>query len=339
MSSRYFVNISSLENNVLTEVYDGLYVDAGYSGQVPVPSALNQVLKSSEVGGELTYTWQHIHDFILPGNNITIDEAQNSITINGLSNIIVIANDDARPSAADVKPNNNILYITSDFYKIWQNVNIEPGEPASWIQLNSGGGDSYTTDQFLALYDSTSNITAEKTADDKLKLTGSVVGGVSSVIAGSGISVDQATGDVTVTNSNPNVQSDWDATSGSSEILNKPTIPTVNNATITIKQDGVADQTFTLNQSSNQTITIAAAVVNNQILKEYRSVISDVEYLYIYTSQEISDITTTTDLDVYDRDTGVTITGAWSEEATNKYKFTPTSGNLLPENWSISLIE
>jgi hypothetical protein len=326
----------------LTEVYDGLYVDAGYSGQVPIPSALNQVLKSSEVGGELTYTWQHIHDFILPGDNITIDEAQNSITINALSNIVVIANDDARPSTADIKPNNNVLYITSDFYKIWQNVNITPGEPATWVQLNSGGGGSYTTDQFLALYDSTSNITAEKTTGDKLKLTGSAIGGVSSVIAGSGISVDQATGDVTVTNSDPNIKSDWNATSGSdSEILNKPTIPTVNNNTITIHQDGVTpDQTFTLNQNSDKTINLnSGSVTENRIFKEYRSVISDVEYLYIYTSQVISDITTTTDLEVYDRDTGVTITGVWSEEATKKYKFTPTSGSLLPENWSIALME
>lgn len=35
-------------------------------------------------------------------------------------------------------------------------------------------------------------------------------------------------------------------------------IPTVNNATITVKQNGQADQTFTLNQSSNQDVTIAA---------------------------------------------------------------------------------
>ena len=35
-------------------------------------------------------------------------------------------------------------------------------------------------------------------------------------------------------------------------------IPTVNNATITVKQNGQADQTFTLNQASNQDVTIAA---------------------------------------------------------------------------------
>lgn len=54
------------------------------------------------------------------------------------------------------------------------------------------------------------------------------------------------------------VNSDWNASSGVAEILNKPTIPTVNDATVTIRQTGQADQTFTLNQSSNATIDIAA---------------------------------------------------------------------------------
>ena len=46
-------------------------------------------------------------------------------------------------------------------------------------------------------------------------------------------------------------KADWNAASGAdSEILNKPTIPTVNNSTITIKQTGISDQTFTLNGSA-----------------------------------------------------------------------------------------
>ena len=55
-----------------------------------------------------------------------------------------------------------------------------------------------------------------------------------------------------------NVKPDWSAAAGTAaEILNKPTIPAAaNDATITIKQQGQADQSFTLNQSSNQDITI-----------------------------------------------------------------------------------
>lgn len=50
------------------------------------------------------------------------------------------------------------------------------------------------------------------------------------------------------------VNSDWDASSGVAQILNKPTIPTVNNATLTITQNGTSVGTFTANASSNVTI-------------------------------------------------------------------------------------
>lgn len=49
------------------------------------------------------------------------------------------------------------------------------------------------------------------------------------------------------------------ATSGSyNDLSNKPTIPTVNNATITFTQGGTTKGTITLNQSSNQTIAFDA---------------------------------------------------------------------------------
>lgn len=52
------------------------------------------------------------------------------------------------------------------------------------------------------------------------------------------------------------VNSDWNANSGVAEILNKPTIPTVNDATLTINQNGVSAGTFTANASSNTTISL-----------------------------------------------------------------------------------
>lgn len=52
------------------------------------------------------------------------------------------------------------------------------------------------------------------------------------------------------------VQSDWNATSGMGVILNKPTIPTVNNATLTIQKNGTTVGTFTANASSNVTANI-----------------------------------------------------------------------------------
>lgn len=52
------------------------------------------------------------------------------------------------------------------------------------------------------------------------------------------------------------VNSDWNAISGVSQILNKPTIPTVNDATLTIQQNGTSVSTFTANASSNVTANI-----------------------------------------------------------------------------------
>lgn len=52
------------------------------------------------------------------------------------------------------------------------------------------------------------------------------------------------------------VQSDWNATSGMGVILNKPTIPTVNDATLTIQKNGTTVNTFTANASSNVTANI-----------------------------------------------------------------------------------
>ena len=56
------------------------------------------------------------------------------------------------------------------------------------------------------------------------------------------------------------VNSDWNATSGVAEILNKPTIPTVNDGTLTIKQGGTTLGTFTANQSGNTNINIPSGI-------------------------------------------------------------------------------
>lgn len=54
------------------------------------------------------------------------------------------------------------------------------------------------------------------------------------------------------------IQSDWAQTNTSEVdyIKNKPTIPTVNNATLTITQNGTSVGTFTANASSNKTIAV-----------------------------------------------------------------------------------
>lgn len=54
------------------------------------------------------------------------------------------------------------------------------------------------------------------------------------------------------------VNSDWNASSGVAEILNKPTIPTVNDVTINFTQGGVNKGSFTLNQATGTTIALDA---------------------------------------------------------------------------------
>lgn len=52
------------------------------------------------------------------------------------------------------------------------------------------------------------------------------------------------------------------ATSGSyDDLTNKPTIPTVNNATITITSNGTTAGSFTTNSSSNKTIALTSPVI------------------------------------------------------------------------------
>ena len=59
------------------------------------------------------------------------------------------------------------------------------------------------------------------------------------------------------------VNSDWNSNSGVSEILNKPTIPTVNDATLTITQNGTSKGTFSANASSAATIALTDTTYSN----------------------------------------------------------------------------
>lgn len=62
------------------------------------------------------------------------------------------------------------------------------------------------------------------------------------------------------------LQSDWNQTDTDAPdyIKNKPTIPTVNDATLTIQKNGTALGTFTANSSTNTTVNVTVPnVINN----------------------------------------------------------------------------
>ena len=64
------------------------------------------------------------------------------------------------------------------------------------------------------------------------------------------------------------VNSDWDAISGVAQILNKPTIPTVNNATLTIQKNSTNVATFTANASSNVTADISVPTKTSDLVND-----------------------------------------------------------------------
>lgn len=64
------------------------------------------------------------------------------------------------------------------------------------------------------------------------------------------------------------VNSDWSANSGVAQILNKPTIPTVNDATLTIQKNGATVNTFTANASSNVTANITVPTKTSDLTND-----------------------------------------------------------------------
>ena len=83
--------------------------------------------------------------------------------------------------------------------------------------------------------------------------------------AGSGLSLQNHV----FTNTAPNVKSDWDAAAGSdAEILHKPTIPTVNNGTLTIQRNGSTVKTFTANSSTNVSANIAVPTKTSELTND-----------------------------------------------------------------------
>ena len=83
--------------------------------------------------------------------------------------------------------------------------------------------------------------------------------------AGNGLSLQNHV----FTNTAPNVKADWNATAGSSsEILNKPTIPTVNDGTLTIQKNGSTIKTFTANSSTNVTANITVPTKTSELTND-----------------------------------------------------------------------
>lgn len=106
------------------------------------------------------------------------------------------------------------------------------------------------------------------TADDKTKLTG----------IESGAEV--------------NVQADWNESDSTSDayIQNKPTIPTVNDGTLTIQKNGTTIDTFTANQSSNTTVNVTVPTATSELNND-SDFVSDASYVHTDNNYTTTDAT------------------------------------------------
>ena len=125
----------------------------------------------------------------------------------------------------------------------------------------------------------TANATSNKTANITVPTKTSDLNNDSNFVASSSLATVATSGSYNDLSNKPTipaaqVNSDWDASSGVAQILNKPslatvatsgsyndlsnkpTIPTVNNGTLTIQKNGTTVNTFTANSSNNVTANI-----------------------------------------------------------------------------------
>ena len=139
------------------------------------------------------------------------------------------------------------------------------------------------------------------------------------------------------------------ATSGSyNDLSNKPTIPTVNNATLTIQKNGTTVKTFTANASSNVTANITVPTATSDLTNDSGFITgidsSDVTTALGYTPADESDLSTVATTGSYnDLSDKPTIPSAVTESTVSGWGFTKNTGtvtsvnNTTPVNGNVTL--
>ena len=138
------------------------------------------------------------------------------------------------------------IYLTdNNTHRSWRvNSNVVSGLSSTTTDVNLVAGDNVT-------------ISASGT-DITFAATDTKYSNATTTAAGLMSATDKDKLDKIASGAEVNVQSDWSVTDTNSDayIKNKPTIPTVNNGTLTIQGNGTAASTFTANQSGNTTLNI-----------------------------------------------------------------------------------
>ena len=177
-------------------------------------------------------------------------------------------------AGANIQLNGNTISATDTTYTAGSNVQISSENviSATDTTYTAGTGLDLNGTQFSV---DTSEIQEKLTAGTNIQINGNTISATDTTYtAGSNVQISSgnviSATDTTYTagsglalngtefsNTAPNVKSDWNAAAGSdSEILNKPTIPTVHDGTLTIQRNGTNVATFSANQSANATANI-----------------------------------------------------------------------------------
>ena len=109
-----------------------------------------------------------------------------------------------------------------------------------------------------------------------------------------------------------NVQADWNEANSSSDayIQNKPTIPTVNDATLTIQKNSTTIDTFTANSATNKTVDITVPTATSELNND-SDFVSDASY--VHTDNNFTS-TLLTKLNGIESGAEVNVQADWDEE-------------------------
>lgn len=262
------VKISELETTSAVSTSDLM--------ETAIPSGNNYASKKMSIAQLATYLENSVVHSALDTQNKTIIDAINelkSICDNLSASHFIVTN---QLPTSDI--NMNAIYLIP--------------------KQSTGVNDVY--EEYICLDDTTTPATWEKIGETQIDLSNYISFDDADIATtsknGSMSKADRSKMNGIESGAQKNVQSDWNASSGDALILNKPTIPTVNNNTISITQNGTVVDSFTLNQNSNKTIEVKDEKVKQTEITDDR----------VMKSLAIaSDNTTTTDTDGVEKCNGL----------------------------------
>lgn len=220
-----------------TVATSGSYDDLLDKPSIP-PAQVNADWTSSSGVSEILH--KPAEKDLVAGANITITESNDTVTISAAASEQVNSDWEATSGVAEIlhKPDLSIYAESSDLATVattgsYDDLLDKPSIPAAQINAD---------------WDATSGV-----AEILNKPTIPVVPEMKDLVAGTNVTITESSSAVTISaTAAPQVNADWDATSGVAEILHKPTIPV-----IPAMKDLVAGSGVTITEGST-TVTISA---------------------------------------------------------------------------------